>query len=833
MDFVHRCRSLVLALAGTVVLATSGTSHAQLPRPYLTSVFPPGGQAGTTVEVTITGANLEDATALLFQHPGFTVERVTEQKDGKEVPVPNRFRVKIAPDVPVGYYDVRVLGRFGVSNPRTFVVSDFTEITEREPNNSRDQAQPLLNDGVTRQVVNGQVNGATDLDYFALSLKKGQRVLIEVEAQRIDSRLNPVLTLYDDTGRELDFNDNHFDLDSLLDFTAPRDGTYYVLLADQVYDGSVEYFYRLRVGTFPVLEHVLPIAAPKAKPSRITLFGRLLAGGQPVEAFVRGQRLEARAVELTAPQAGPIRRHMPPWTVLFDGFAYLFTSDQGTSNAVLIAYAEHPIVLAQEPNDQPDKAQPITPPVEVHGTFEATNDRDWFVFEAKRGQVWWIELQSQTLDLPTDPVLVIRRARDGAQLARVDDDRTSPANLVFSTVRRDAVYRFAVPEDGKFLIQARDLYASVRGDARLGYRLIVRPESPSFTVFALVGGPLPNVVRQPSGVVLRSHGTAHLDLYLIRRDGFSGEVRVRVSGLPEGVEAPEVVFGPGQVYAPLVLAAAEPKPVHGPLTLTARAEIAGKPVERPVKFGGIVWAYNPGTRNPASARLRRWEAFSTIAESAPYRLVAEPRRLELARGLVASIKVKVERRGDFKDAVSGITAMVLPPNVSNANITIPANQTEGTLNFQTRANTPLGHYSIAVRGTARVPYTKDPSGKNKRPINVYLPSNNVELIIVDPVALSFEPTPLVVKKGQEGELTIRVKRQGGFAGPVPVQFRNVPNGVRIGNTTIAADADEIKLKVTVAESAPTGERPVTVVCPVRVGNQTVTPSFQVNIRIEQ
>ena len=45
---------------------------AQLPVTRLATVFPPGGQAGTTFEVALTGADLDDASQLLFSHPNIS-----------------------------------------------------------------------------------------------------------------------------------------------------------------------------------------------------------------------------------------------------------------------------------------------------------------------------------------------------------------------------------------------------------------------------------------------------------------------------------------------------------------------------------------------------------------------------------------------------------------------------------------------------------------------------------------------------------------------------------------------------------------------------------------
>ena len=53
----------------------------------------------------------------------------TKKKDPAPMPKgpqpARKFKVTIAPDVPVGQYDVRVINKWGVSNPRAFCVGDL------------------------------------------------------------------------------------------------------------------------------------------------------------------------------------------------------------------------------------------------------------------------------------------------------------------------------------------------------------------------------------------------------------------------------------------------------------------------------------------------------------------------------------------------------------------------------------------------------------------------------------------------------------------------------------------------------------------------------------
>src|SRR5262249_7612139 len=154
-----------------------------LPQPRLESVNPLGARVGTAVELSLAGADLDEADALIFSHPGIKAEVIkpeppkVDPKDPKKEPPPppkgplppNKFKVTVAPDVPAGFYDVRAVNKYGVSNPRVFTVGDLAESLEKEPNNDVEQAQRLeLN-----STVNGSIAAPTDVDYYVFAAKKG------------------------------------------------------------------------------------------------------------------------------------------------------------------------------------------------------------------------------------------------------------------------------------------------------------------------------------------------------------------------------------------------------------------------------------------------------------------------------------------------------------------------------------------------------------------------------------------------------------------------------------------------------------------------------------
>ncbi|MCA9179043.1 MAG: hypothetical protein KDB14_31485, partial [Planctomycetales bacterium] len=140
-------RIAISAVLSSVSLLASSVAQAELPSIRLDRLTPLGASAGATVEAEIAGADIEDLQSLRFDHPGLTAEPIEGQ--------PNKFRVHVAPDVPPGTYDARVVGRWGVSNPRLFAVDrGLTDVVEAEPNNDPQQAQEVT--------VNCAVAGTSD-----------------------------------------------------------------------------------------------------------------------------------------------------------------------------------------------------------------------------------------------------------------------------------------------------------------------------------------------------------------------------------------------------------------------------------------------------------------------------------------------------------------------------------------------------------------------------------------------------------------------------------------------------------------------------------------------
>ena len=121
-------------------------AHGQLPviglRSLSQSFFAPGEEYEVGVAE---GTHTEEIRDLLFSHPGLsaTILRDSAKPFAKsDSPRFGNFRVAVSPDTPEGRYEIRAVGRFGISNPRSILIQDGIRIVT-EKGHDPSSANPL------------------------------------------------------------------------------------------------------------------------------------------------------------------------------------------------------------------------------------------------------------------------------------------------------------------------------------------------------------------------------------------------------------------------------------------------------------------------------------------------------------------------------------------------------------------------------------------------------------------------------------------------------------------------------------------------------------------
>src|SRR5438477_5754241 len=144
-------------------------------------------------------------------------------------------------------------------------------IAEKEPNNDFDKPQKIPLNVTVEGVVD-----AEDVDYYAVELKKGQRLSVEIEGMRLAGAFfDPYVAVLDGKRFELATSDDSplNKQDGICSIVAPAHGTYVVQVRESAYGGSGACAYRLHVGTFPRPLAVLPAGGKVGEEVEVRFLG--------------------------------------------------------------------------------------------------------------------------------------------------------------------------------------------------------------------------------------------------------------------------------------------------------------------------------------------------------------------------------------------------------------------------------------------------------------------------------------------------------------------------------------------------------------------------------
>ncbi len=724
--FVRGMKALLVA-----AVAMQAAVAVELPNARLAGVWPPGCPQGDSVVVTVSGDDLDEATTLVFSHPGITATPKTTTRPFAKQPEPftTSYDVSVAADVPIGCYEVRVMGRFGLSTPRAFAVDDRPQLLEAGGNKTAEQAMPLPID----TVVTGRVDNET-VDFFKVAAVAGDRLVVSVMAHRLDSKLAGMLEVLDPQGRQIAFDRATHSHEPVVAFTATAAGDYTIQVRDALYRGGNEYFYRLVVSRRPWVDFVWPPVVRDGGPTNVVIYGYHLPDGRPAELPADGstgvERLEQLVVKVEPPPTGlpfgltTVSHLREPNQVAVEGFEYRLPSPAGPANPVFLSLTSLPLVMESEPNDAADSAQPIVPPCEVVGRFFGHRDEDFFSFTPRKGDRYAVEVISERLMLPTDPSLAvweqgIQQAADtteppaaattsgtasGRECARQDELPGRFNNQPFDVACHDPAVTFQVASDVPHLLRVWDLYAGSLAHPRHAYRLLVGQEQPDFhlvaTCKALVEYRAQRDVVFPCNPHLRRGGSQPILVQCYRRGGFEGPVELRAEGLPAGVTCPPVTLAGGEHQAVIVLTAADDAVAwYGPIQIVGEAICGDSSREQIAVFSTTVWNKNYRTEFVES-RLVGDLQLSIIEESAPVTVTVPPGPAHAAMaGEKLAIPFVIEGRADLKGSATvelrGLpTTYAKYPSLPKIVLDKPAakNRYEGSIELSLPKEMPVGHY---------------------------------------------------------------------------------------------------------------------------------------------
>jgi hypothetical protein len=350
---------------------------------------------------------------------------------------------------------------------------------------------------------------------------------------------------------------------------------------------------------------------------------------------------------------------LPAETVV-NGIEYRWRTNKSVSNPALLSFATAPVVLEKEPNNQPTEAQKLTPPCEVAGHFYPANEQDWFRFETKKGEVWWIEVFSQRLGLPTDPFVVVQRVtkndKGEEQITDVQelyDTDTNIGDREFNTVTRDPAGRFEAKEDGFYRLEVRDLFNGLKASPLYVYRLSIRHETPDFHLVAQVLAPKFKADAKdiPVGVPLLRRGESlPIKVMAFRRDGFNGDIDLSLENPPPGLRFDGDRIESGKNSTVILLTAAADAPAFaGAVKLIGRVKLGETELVREARGGTMIFPVNNfDSERPESRPTHDFTLAISSQERAPISIApVESKVWEVQANTKLEIPLHIARDGDF------------------------------------------------------------------------------------------------------------------------------------------------------------------------------------------
>ncbi|MDP6903523.1 MAG: hypothetical protein QF406_03645 [Verrucomicrobiota bacterium] len=803
-----------LLLTGiAVIMAAFETSAQQLPRATLSSVFPAGGQQGATLDVTVSGGDLDDSNKLTFSHPGITAK---QKLDGAGVPVANQYNVTIAKTVPVGFHDVRVSGgRFGVTNVRSFAVGDLPEITSNGGTGLENAAEVKLG-----TIINGQAP-SRNYAYYKVGLKKGQRVIVSCMARELDSNLEPVLILKSSGGLELERSR----LGEPVDFTPAADGDYFVGLHDFVYGGGAGHVYRLSVAERPHIDFVIPPVGEPGKQGKFTLYGRNLPGGVDSGMALEGKPLQKQVVTINLPGDAKARISLAgtspvgPSQAGFDGIEYRLPSSKGSSNPVRIFFSDAPVITEiAAPNEKATDAQKITVPCDYAGLFYPRRDRDWVTFDAKKGDIYWVEVVSERLGAPTNPYFRVERVtkndKGEEKVSTVKEVTESPVNIggtVFNTTTVDPTFRFSVSEDGTYRLVTYDMYN--RGAPNSLYRLSIRKEAPDFRLVSMIEGPpaMPNKALPIPTAFLRRGQVLPVKVMAFKRDGFNEPIEVNLAGLPGHVTASKATIYPGQNSALVLISAKDDATAwSGEVTVSGKATVNGKAITHQARTADVttVTYDTQSKKSKVRARLTGGMLITvTDREKVPLRIKAKEEKV-WEHSVFGNIKIPINIAFDagFKGVDKNVVLVGHPAVAKFKAVKVGKDKTEANIDLNLATyKLGAGNYTLYVRSQVK--------GKYKRVSDEELKAAKDAASAADKMAKETKAASDAAAKNKDAtaEAKALAKKKSDEAAAAKktadALVKKLTGGNKAGDITATFLSSPIRVKVT---SAPVDLKPIKV-----------------------
>lgn len=773
----------VTALAFSISLAASAAA------PELTELEPRGAQRGKSFTLTIVGKDLPEGAKVLSNLPAtFTPLTPSEEKMAAGHKLP--FLVELKADAPIGPYPIRIQTPDGISNILLFTVGAFPEIIEDE---SKPESREHSNDSIeTAQhieapvTVNGTLNGP-DRDYYRIHARQGERLVFEVEARRIGSAIDPVLSIVDASGKQVARSDDApaLGMDSRLNVTLPREGDYYAIVHDARFSRQAQNFYRLKVGNFPYAEGIFPLGWKRGEKIDVEFFGGSLPAPVKMAADLSGINPKLEFTRLNVP---------------------------GEAGSLPFLFVVGDLPEKLEPAHGADEPVALEPATVMNGRISKPGEVDRYKLAVSPADHWVLELRARGLGYSRLDGVVSIFDTKGKKLASAGDK--PPKEDVFSLLSAgrtssDPWLDFTASKDTReVIVTVEDLLQ--RGGPAFAYRLVARQQPPDFTLTVL--DPYVNVPAQGTGSVNVS----------VNRHGFVWPIQLSIPGLGDdyivqGGHIPGEWKDDAYSISRRGMLTITAKPGAPPMKLTELAVWGegkagdGAIVRRKAQCLGMITEVAGGTgitdaegRENQSPFVAPWLGFDlsvVVAKEESGKIEPEaPRVLRLVQGTGYSLKWSFKGRNPDARPPENVSADV--PSPAGAEIQVRRAKTEK----KEEKYAPQGEFSVlTTTHSSPEKYDLLLFGESKDGEGEALLTPAITLEIVQGYSVAAPKEPFALQPGGKAELVGAFHREPEFTKPVSIKAEYLPAHVTCRPAEVQSVGSEYRMSCEADASAKPGE----------------------------
>lgn len=456
----------------------------------ITSLQPASCQPGVPTKMTLRGSKLPSNLRVLTNRADAKVELENVTADSASI------AITAASDARLGPLGLWFATPSGPLPAKIVLVDDLLTVLDNGNNHSIATAQPVSTLGAIDGVSEG-----SKFDYYKFTTTAGQRVAFEILTQAIHSKMDPIVRLLHADGRVLHVaDDDSTGPDCRFRYLFAEAGEYLLQVGESHYVAGGEY--HLRIGDFPIVAHVFPLAARPGETAKFSFTG------------VDASLIVSPELALSTQLAG-------------DFLSVSARLPEGRSSAWgMIAVSKLPQFV--EPSRSTTQESPVKHlvdfPIGISGRLEQAGERDSYWIRGLKGQVIRFAARTRSLGCATLLQMQLWNAA-GAKLAETAVNDSDEWSLDYT-----------VPEEGEYRLEVGDLLK--RGGSEFGYWIEVVPAgSISIAIKA-------DAKSRRSFAIEQANGGCAVDLQ-ISRFGYDGEIELSVKESIKGLRLlnPRVAAG--------------------------------------------------------------------------------------------------------------------------------------------------------------------------------------------------------------------------------------------------------------------------------------------------